>query len=54
MFNTQAFEEYNEDEFSFACSDYDRLSPLDPQKTSLLLKAKTFIAESTGGDVDLS
>lgn len=37
------------------CADFDRITPLDPWKTSMLLKAKQFISEAAGdGEVDLS
>ena len=53
--NWQASEEFSAEDFSQACSDYDRISPLDPSKTSLLLKAKKVITDQAGdGDVDLS
>jgi alpha-soluble NSF attachment protein len=49
----QAFDSYNGDDFSQACADYDRISPLDPWKTSVLLKAKRHIDAAAGeGDED--
>ncbi|KAJ1441808.1 soluble NSF attachment protein, partial [Ochromonadaceae sp. CCMP2298] len=50
----QACEGMDLEAYSDACMDFDRVSPLDPWKTSLLLKAKAFIAEATGDEVDLS
>jgi alpha-soluble NSF attachment protein len=51
-----ATDSYNAEDFSQACADYDRISPLDPWKTSMLLKAKRHITAAAGdeGDVDLT
>jgi len=46
----KACEEYNADEFSELCADFDRITPLDPWKTSMLLKAKKFISEMSAAD----
>lgn len=40
--------------FSTACADFDRITPLDPWKTSLLLKSKKFIADAENDEPDLS
>jgi alpha-soluble NSF attachment protein len=45
--------------FATACADFDRITPLDPWKMSLLLKSKGFIIGEGGAggdedDVDLS
>lgn len=50
----EAIDGFNADAFSQACSDFDRITPLDPWKTSVLVKVKAHIADSSGGDVDLS
>jgi hypothetical protein len=51
----QASDERNLEDFAQACADFDRITPLDPWKTSLLLKTKQFIADVVGDDeVDLS
>jgi alpha-soluble NSF attachment protein len=50
-----AYENMNTEEFSQACADYDRISPLDPWKTSVLLAVKRRIASEAGDEeVDLS
>lgn len=49
----KSLEEFNSDDFAQACADFDRISPLDPTKTSLLLKAKQVISEQTGGDAEV-
>lgn len=50
LFYLQACEEYNVDEFSEACADFDRITPLDPWKTSMLLKAKKFINDMNASE----
>lgn len=49
-----AFDGFNAEEFAQACADFDRISPLDPWKTTMLLKAKRFIGDHDGGEPDLS
>lgn len=44
----------NVEDFSDACAEFDRISPLDGLKTSLLLRAKQTIADAAGAEVDLS
>lgn len=36
----QASENFNADDFSTACADFDRISPLDPFKTSMLVAVR--------------
>jgi alpha-soluble NSF attachment protein len=43
-------EAYDADNFAQSCADFDRITPLDPWKTSMLLKAKRFINEVAGSD----
>jgi alpha-soluble NSF attachment protein len=43
-------EAYDGDAYSQACADFDRITPLDPWKTSMLLKAKKFISDVAGSD----
>eukprot|EP01039_Chlorochromonas_danica_P004707 gene4707-5155_t len=50
----EATDAMDAESFSDACSDFDRISPLDPLKTSLLLRAKQHIADASGAEVDLS
>ena len=50
----KACEDNNSEEFSQSCADFDRISPLDPWKTSILLKAKKHITDMSGEEVDLS
>lgn len=50
----QAAENHSSEEFSDACAEFDRITPLDPWKTSLLLKAKKMMADEEGGEIDLS
>jgi alpha-soluble NSF attachment protein len=38
------------EDFGDACADFDRITPLDPWKTSMLLKAKKFISDQVGGE----
>jgi len=47
-----AADAYNADDFSEACADFDRITPLDPWKTSMLVKIKRHI--SSADDVDLT
>lgn len=59
---TQSMEAVNVEDFSQACADFDRITPLDPWKTSMLLKAKKHLVDLAGeggggggdGEVDLS
>ncbi len=46
----KACEEYNSDDFSETCADFDRITPLDPWKTSILLKAKKFITDMNASE----
>jgi alpha-soluble NSF attachment protein len=49
----KAVEGYDADAFAQACADYDRITPLDPWKTSMLVKVKRHIASSeVGADED--
>lgn len=45
-----AFDGNNSEDFSQACADFDRITPLDPWKTTALLKAKKFIDAAAGED----
>lgn len=53
-------EEFDPEGFATACFEYDRISKLDPWKTSLLVRVKRSIEDSTGGggedddDIDLT
>eukprot|EP00588_Corethron_pennatum_P007736 CAMPEP_0194283816 /NCGR_PEP_ID=MMETSP0169-20130528/26208_1 /TAXON_ID=218684 /ORGANISM="Corethron pennatum, Strain L29A3" /LENGTH=301 /DNA_ID=CAMNT_0039029497 /DNA_START=67 /DNA_END=972 /DNA_ORIENTATION=+ len=47
----ESIEKYDADGFANACSDYDRISRLDPWKTAILLKAKRAIDGIGGGDI---
>lgn len=52
-------EQYDPEGFATACFEYDRISKLDPWKTSILVRVKRSIEDSTGGggdddDVDLT
>lgn len=52
----EASENFNADDFATACADFDRISPLDPFKTSMLVSAKRHIAsaaEASTEDEDL-
>lgn len=50
-----AYENMSTEEFAQACADYDRITPLDAWKTSVLLSIKRRIAAEAGDDeVDLS
>eukprot|EP01006_Ploeotia_vitrea_P009390 TRINITY_DN22014_c0_g1_i1.p1 TRINITY_DN22014_c0_g1~~TRINITY_DN22014_c0_g1_i1.p1 ORF type:complete len:315 (-),score=-0.15 TRINITY_DN22014_c0_g1_i1:31-975(-) len=42
------------EDFSNACSDFDRITPLDPWKTSMLLRIKNITVGATGGEEDLT
>jgi len=42
----------NSEEFAQACADFDRISPLDPWKTSILLKAKRHIVAAVAEEDD--
>jgi alpha-soluble NSF attachment protein len=46
----QACDEVSLEDFGDACADFDRITPLDPWKTSMLLKAKKFISDQVGGE----
>lgn len=48
-----AIEGNDSEAYSQACADFDRITPLDPWKTSILLKAKKNIAGEAGGENDL-
>eukprot|EP00595_Chromulina_sp_UTEXLB2642_P002300 CAMPEP_0196765250 /NCGR_PEP_ID=MMETSP1095-20130614/7881_1 /TAXON_ID=96789 ORGANISM="Chromulina nebulosa, Strain UTEXLB2642" /NCGR_SAMPLE_ID=MMETSP1095 /ASSEMBLY_ACC=CAM_ASM_000446 /LENGTH=108 /DNA_ID=CAMNT_0042122979 /DNA_START=509 /DNA_END=835 /DNA_ORIENTATION=+ len=50
-----AIEAMDSETFATACAEFDRISPLDPWKTSVLLKAKRHISTDGGDDeVDLA
>ena len=53
-FRSKAVDSMSEDDFSEACAEYDRISPLDPWKTSMLLKSKKHIASGENEDADLA
>lgn len=40
--------------FATACADFDRITPLDPWKTSILLLAKNHITSADDDEPDLS
>ncbi len=44
----------NIEDFECTCYDYDRITPLNPWQTSMLLKAKKHMKDNIGEDVDLS
>lgn len=46
----QACDGNDTEAFSQHCADFDRITPLDPFKTTLLLKAKKFIIDVGGGE----
>ena len=46
----QCVEDYDADGLATACFEYDRISKLDPWKTSLLVKVKRSIAQEGGGE----
>ena len=48
----QACEDTSLEAFAKACADFGLITPLDPWKTSMLLKAKKFIADMAGEDGD--
>lgn len=48
-----ALEANDAEGFAQACADFDRISPLDPWKTTMLLKAKKNIAGADGADESL-
>jgi alpha-soluble NSF attachment protein len=56
----ECVEGFDPEGFATACFEYDRISKLDPWKTSLLVKVKRSIEDSTGGgggvedDIDLT
>jgi alpha-soluble NSF attachment protein len=45
-------EGYDSEGFATACYEYDRISKLDPWKTSMLVKVKRSIADDAGDDDD--
>jgi alpha-soluble NSF attachment protein len=49
-------ENFNAEEFSQACADFDRITPLDPWKSSVLLKIKRHLmaAETEENEDDLT
>jgi alpha-soluble NSF attachment protein len=51
-----AWDAYDQDAFGEACSDFDRISPLDPWKTSILLKIKKHVSSAAedAEEVDLT
>jgi len=51
----EATDNMDADAFGEACFEFNRISPLDPWKTSMLAKSKGYIASNDGdGDVDLT
>ena len=44
----QAMDQYNAEDFAEACQTIDRITPLDPWKTSVLVKIKRHLV--SGGD----
>jgi len=48
---TQCLEEFDTEGFATACFEYDRISKLDPWKTTLLVKVKRSIEEQTDGGI---
>mmetsp|Transcript_4659 Transcript_4659/g.10285 ORF Transcript_4659/g.10285 Transcript_4659/m.10285 type:complete len:318 (-) Transcript_4659:363-1316(-) len=56
----ECVEQFDPEGFATACFEYDRISKLDPWKTSMLVKVKRSIDDSTGGaggdddDIDLT
>lgn len=56
----ECVEQYDPEGFATACFEYDRISKLDPWKTSMLVKVKRSIEDGTGGgegdddDLDLT
>ena len=47
-----AIETFDADAFSQACADFDRITPLDPWKTAVLLKIQKVSGISAAGDGD--
>ena len=43
-------ENFNGDDFAQACSDFDAITPLDPWKTSVLVKIKRHLQDVDGED----
>jgi alpha-soluble NSF attachment protein len=50
---TQCLEEFDSEGFATACYEYDRISKLDPWKTTMLVKVKRSIDEQSGGGMDV-
>lgn len=56
----ECVEQFDPEGFATACFEYDRISKLDPWKTSILVRVKRSIEDSTGGgggdedDIDLT
>ncbi|KAL7542411.1 hypothetical protein ACHAWF_013666 [Thalassiosira exigua] len=56
----ECVEQFDPEGFATACFEYDRVSKLDPWKTSMLVKVKRSIEDTTGGggggddDIDLT
>lgn len=56
----ECVEQFDPEGYATACFEYDRISKLDPWKTSMLVKVKRSIEDSTGGgegdddDIDLT
>lgn len=48
----ECVENYDAEGFGTACFEYDRISKLDPWKTSILVKVKKTIDDQAGGDGD--
>lgn len=48
----ECIEGYDTEGFATACYEYDRVSKLDPWKTSILVKVKRTIDDQDGGDDD--
>jgi alpha-soluble NSF attachment protein len=48
----ECVEGYDSEGFATACYEYDRISKLDPWKTSMLVKVKRSISDDAGGDDD--
>ena len=45
----ECVEQFDPEGFATACFEYDRISKLDPWKTSMLVKVKRAIEDTTGG-----
>lgn len=41
-------ENFNPEDFAQACADFDRITPLDPWKTSVLVRIKRHLGEGGG------